>query len=454
MSPSPPIPQHSPHWRVAAHPAPGQTRPAHLRGVAIATAMVLVVFSGLFALGRIPSVGLWVASLVPFTYGLAQLIRRRQRWAKGLMGGAATMGLVGLVLVPVTAPATPAVPAPVSSTDATVASPVASAPRPSPTATRSSEASASTSAVPSTMTTSTSAAMSAGISAAASSAVASSGSASSAASGRSPVAVALVLSLTVKGRGPQTGYDRDLFGWNSYDFDRNGCDQRNDVLRRDTTNTMIRPGSNGCYVVSGTLQDRYTGKAYPLPRADIQIDHLVPLSNAWQMGAAGWTHDARLRFANDPLNLIATRGTTNASKGGSDAATWLPPNKAYRCEYVTRQAQVKARYGLAVTAAERDAMLRVLAACPEQGLVTGAERAPAMATTAAPTPSVAPTTARPPASTRPPLTVVGPTTTGSLDPRFSTCKKAKAAGYGPYVKGTDPEYAWYIDRDSDGIVCE
>lgn len=148
----------------------------------------------------------------------------------------------------------------------------------------------------------------------------------------------------------------------------NGCDTRNDVLRRDLTDTTIKPGSNGCMVLSGVLHDPYTGATIDFTRGDttsvaVQIDHVVALLDAWQTGAQGLSEQQRENLANDPLNLQAVDGPTNEAKGAGDAATWLPPNKNYRCTYVSRQIQVKARYHLWVTAAERDAILRVLRGC-------------------------------------------------------------------------------------------
>jgi hypothetical protein len=96
----------------------------------------------------------------------------------------------------------------------------------------------------------------------------------------------------------------------------------------------------------------------------------VALSDAWQKGAQKLSFASRVQFANDPLNLLAVDGPTNSSKGDSDAATWLPPNKAYRCAYVARQVAVKRKYQLWVTSAERDAIARVLKACPGQKLPT------------------------------------------------------------------------------------
>ena len=190
-------------------------------------------------------------------------------------------------------------------------------------------------------------------------------------------ALAAVASLTVKGRAPKTGYDRALFGQAWADVDRNGCDTRNDVLRRDLTAYVLKTGTHGCLVLSGTLHDPYTGTTIAFVRGQttstkIQIDHVVALSDAWQKGAQQWSTSRRTAYANDSLNLLGVDGPTNARKSDGDAATWLPPNKAYRCSYAARQVAVKAKYGLWVTGAERDALARILATCPSQALPTSA----------------------------------------------------------------------------------
>ena len=190
---------------------------------------------------------------------------------------------------------------------------------------------------------------------------------------RPGAAVITLATLTVKGRAPRTGYDRDLFGQAWADVDRNGCDTRNDILRRDLTGPTLKDGTHGCLVLTGTLADPYTGTRIAFVRGRgtsnaVQVDHVVALSDAWQKGAQQWSTRTRTAFANDPLNLLAVDGPTNQRKGDGDAATWLPPNKAYRCTYVARQIAVKHRYALAVTAAERDAMVRVLTACPGHSL--------------------------------------------------------------------------------------
>ncbi|MHA3838273.1 GmrSD restriction endonuclease domain-containing protein [Terrabacter sp. AAH1] len=180
-------------------------------------------------------------------------------------------------------------------------------------------------------------------------------------------ALALVGTLVVQGRGPMTGYSRAAFGPAWADIDRNGCDQRNDTLRRDLRAVTLKADTNGCAVMTGTLTDPYTGAAVAFSRAartsPVQIDHVVALADAWAKGASQWTQSQRTAFANDTLNLVAISSTANASKGGGDAATWLPPAKGYRCKYVARQVAVKVKYRVAVTAAERAAMVGTLGSC-------------------------------------------------------------------------------------------
>ena len=182
-------------------------------------------------------------------------------------------------------------------------------------------------------------------------------------------ALDLLATLPVKGKAPATGYQRtEDFGAAWLDVDRNGCDTRNDILSRDLAG-VARRGS--CTVLSGTLADPYTGRTIHFVRGVktsplVQIDHVVALKNAWITGAQQLTEEQRIRLANDPHNLLAVDGPANQQKSAGDAATWLPSNKAFRCEYVARQVSVKAAYGLWVTPAEHDAIARVLAACPGQ----------------------------------------------------------------------------------------
>ncbi len=172
--------------------------------------------------------------------------------------------------------------------------------------------------------------------------------------------------LAVKGRAPKTGYSRDKFPhWR--DPDRNGCDARNDILKRDLTMVSFRAGSDNCKVIAGKLLDPFSNKEiiFDLSQSssNIDIDHVVALSNAWQTGGFQLTTLQRTNFANDPLNLIAVDFRLNRQKGDGDAATWLPPYKSYRCTYVARQVLVKEKYRLWVTPPEKAAISRLLDSC-------------------------------------------------------------------------------------------
>jgi len=172
--------------------------------------------------------------------------------------------------------------------------------------------------------------------------------------------------LPVKGRAPKSGYSREEFPhWK--DPDKNGCDSRNDVLKRDLTKIIFKEGTNNCKVISGILLDPYSNKLIDFDisksSSTIDIDHVVALSNAWQTGAFQLTLEQRTNFANDPLNLLAVDFKLNRQKGDGDAATWLPPYKSYRCTYVARQVAVKTKYKLWVTTPEKTAISNLLTAC-------------------------------------------------------------------------------------------
>jgi hypothetical protein len=186
-------------------------------------------------------------------------------------------------------------------------------------------------------------------------------------------AVSALSTLPVKGRAAKTGYSREQFGQTWADVDRNGCDTRNDMLKRDLTNIAFKAKTRDCVVLSGILLDRYSGETINFLRGtvssmEVQIDHVVALSNAWQTGAFKLSVVQRTAFANDPMNLFAVKGRLNSQKGDGDAATWLPPLKSFRCAYVAQQIAVKAKYSLWVTAPEKEAMVRILSACPKQKL--------------------------------------------------------------------------------------
>ena len=265
-------------------------------------------------------------------------------------------------------------------------------------------------------------------------------------------ALAVLDTLEVKGRAPKTGYGRDLFGPTWEDVDGNGCSTRNDVLARDLT-AIER--EDGCSVTSGLLQDPYTATAIDFTAgvdtsAEVQIDHVVALSDAWQKGAQQMTEQQRLVFANDPLNLLAVDGPTNQSKGDGDAATWLPPNRTYWCPYVARQVEVKAKYDLWITQPEHDRMEEVLQDCDggsssDSGSDQSSTRAPAES---APQPAPAPAPAPEPAPA--PVPDPAPASPGGA---FANCSEARAAGAAPLYRGL-PGYAPRMDGDGDGVACE
>ncbi|QQM25005.1 HNH endonuclease [Rhodococcus sp. P-2] len=185
--------------------------------------------------------------------------------------------------------------------------------------------------------------------------------------------VALLETLPVKGRAPKTGYSRDQFGqaWSDdvdVEFGHDGCDTRNNLLASRLTDVVFKEGKKQCVVLSGTLADPYTGKTINFVRGQdtstaVQIDHVVALSDSWQKGAQQLGPQERTNLANDPRNLLPVDGPTNAKKSDSDAASWLPPNKAFRCTYVSMQISVKSIYKLWVTQAEKDAMAGILSEC-------------------------------------------------------------------------------------------
>jgi hypothetical protein len=186
-------------------------------------------------------------------------------------------------------------------------------------------------------------------------------------------AAAALVGLPVAEKTSLDGYERGcgdgegcVFGPAWSDVDRNGCDQRNDVLHRDLTGIGVREGTQGCVVVSGWLDDPYTGTAVEFVKADaaqIPVDHVVPLAAAWVQGAAAWTDDQREVFANDLGNLLATTRSENSAKGDDTADEWVPADPAYGCSYATVVITVKDRYALSVTPSEAAALEGLLATC-------------------------------------------------------------------------------------------
>lgn len=189
-----------------------------------------------------------------------------------------------------------------------------------------------------------------------------------------PTDAALVLaSLTVTERPrPPRDYDRHAFGRAWADVDGNGCNQRDDVLLRDAEPGTVRTGRQGrCGhdVLAGTWRDPYTGKVLAfddlkdLGQAQaIQIDHVVPLAEAWVSGASAWDDERRATHANDLDGLLAVDGPTNAAKGADDPAAWRP-RKDFQCAYARRWIAVKARWDLAVDPSEVAALEDMLGHC-------------------------------------------------------------------------------------------
>lgn len=170
--------------------------------------------------------------------------------------------------------------------------------------------------------------------------------------------------------GPKTGYDRDQFGpaWtdnvDGVPLAHNNCDTRDDLLARDGKSLEHKDGS-ACVVTGMSIYDPYTGKTVKWTKQQatrIQIDHVMPLSYDWQMGAAKWDKAKRAQIANDPLNLIPADGSQNAAKGDSGPASWLPANTAVRCSYAVRFAQVSLKYQLPVTPSDKKTMLQLCGA--------------------------------------------------------------------------------------------
>lgn len=266
-------------------------------------------------------------------------------------------------------------------------------------------------------------------------------------------ALATLATLPIKGRAPKTGYDRELFGpaWSDdvdVDGGHNGCDTRNDILRRDLVDITYKTATRDCVVLFGTLHDAYTGTTIDFRRgqdtsADVQVDHVVALSDAWQKGAQQLDEQTRANFANDPRNLQAVDGAANQQKGDGDAATWLPPNRSYRCTYVARQIEVKALYRLWVTQAEHDAMVGVLTGCGAAAPATTPVPEPAPATNPVPAPATTPVPE--------PVPSVAPEPAPAVV--YRNCAEARAAGAAPLYAG-QPGYSENMDGDGDGVACE
>lgn len=189
---------------------------------------------------------------------------------------------------------------------------------------------------------------------------------STAKNGNTSEAIDALENLAIKGRAPKTGYARAEFGdgWAKV----NGCTTRQIILYRDLEQVVLE---DECDVQSGILNDPYTGERIVFSKeksSNVQIDHVIALSDAWQKGAQLLSKERRIQLANDPLELLAVSGKENQAKSDGDAATWLPKNKYFRCTYIARQIAVKQKYSLWVTQSEYDVMKQILSGCPGQKL--------------------------------------------------------------------------------------
>ena len=250
-------------------------------------------------------------------------------------------------------------------------------------------------------------------------------------------AKSLLTELTVKADNTSKDSRTNFKHWT--DADGDGCDTRQEVLITERVSGS-GPTNRSC-TFTGSWKSKYDG-ATTTNSSSFDVDHMIPLAEAWRSGAAGWTSKTRENFANDldfAGSLIAVTASSNRSKSDRDPAKWLPTSNSYRCTYVATWTAVKWRWQLSINQAEKDAISATMRNCTTTSLkVAGLTRAEISYGT---TP---PTTTKPPTTTMP----------AGNDPPYSSCAKAKAAGYGPYRRGIDPEYSWYRDGDSDGIVCE
>ena len=265
-----------------------------------------------------------------------------------------------------------------------------------------------------------------------------------------PNVTSMLSALTVQDE-VATGYLRSKFRhW--IDVDKDSCNTRNEVLIAESTAaTKI---ASKCSIKSGKWLSKYDNIQVTKAK-DLDVDHFVPLNEAWQSGAYNWDDATRTAFANDlgyAGSLIAVSAKSNRSKGDKDPNRWMPNHKSYRCEYLANWVAVKYRWSLSVDASEKKFLVSEVKKCGAKAKVSVPKRVSVVVIATSPKEST------PPTQTPVPVVPATPTPVASQssdnDPRYSSCTAAKGAGYGPYRRGVDPEYEWYTDRDSDGIVCE
>lgn len=237
-----------------------------------------------------------------------------------------------------------------------------------------------------------------------------------------------------------TGYVRDYFrAW--IDANHDGCDTRAEVLISESAATVTTRST--CTVSTGSWYSAYDG-IWILDASKIDIDHFVPLKEAWVSGAYSWDSTTRTQFGNDlgyAASLLAVSASSNRSKSDRDPAGWMPANPGFACDYVATWVAVKYRWNLSVDETEKRVLDSVLSGC-----TTVTVTVPARA-------DVVLAVGGPEAIPAAPSGGSG-SNDGVTDPDYGTCSAANSAGRGPYISGVDPEYAFYRDGDSDGMVCE
>jgi hypothetical protein len=249
-------------------------------------------------------------------------------------------------------------------------------------------------------------------------------------------ASSLLSQITVASEALSSSYKRTSFRhW--IDADSNGCDTRRDVLAAESTKPV------NCRTLSGGLWVSAFDGAQTNNASGFDVDHMVPLKEAWESGAHSWDSATRTSFANDLAyehSLIAVSAKSNRSKSDRDPNNWMPPTSSFHCQYVGRWIAVKYRWTLSVDASEKTFLESKVASCGAAADVLAPQKAPIAA-------GQAPAVQSTPAPTQVPQ--------AGTHPKFSSCAEAARNGFrGPYVRGINPEYAWYQDRDKDGSVCE
>lgn len=258
-----------------------------------------------------------------------------------------------------------------------------------------------------------------------------------------------LLEVIVVANENEGGYDRDLFGYPGIE-DGSGCDTRDRVLI-DESRSLAQVDYPGCQVIAGDWLSLYDLAEFTDP-AELEVDHVVALKEAWDSGAWEWSPETLVAFGNDttdPRTLRAVSTSTNRSKGEKDPSNWMPPEQAVWCQYLADWVAIKARWGLTMDPSEFGRINRLLREeCPDT-LVEPFEPAPiVLAYLADPDPDPDPDPDAP--------LVVAPVSRGSDSGGsvyYSNCAEARAAGVTPIYVG-EAGYRAALDRDGDGVACE